>query len=101
MPTVGLYAGTKGAMEAMTRAFAADLGPKGITVNGVAPGATATEEFKQHTPLDKQNEAIENTALGRLGEPNDIAAVVSWLCSEDAAWVTAQIIDANGGLRRS
>ena len=101
MPAVGLYAGSKGAMEAITRAFAADLGPAGITVNGVAPGATATEEFQQHTSAAKKKETVENTALGRLGEPGDIVAVVAFLCCDDAHWVTGQIVDVNGGLRRS
>lgn len=101
MPAIGLYAGTKGAMESITRAFAGDLGPQGITVNGVAPGATATESFKSHVSAAKQKDAVANTALGRLGEPEDIAAVVAFLCSDDAGWITGQIIDVNGGLRRS
>ncbi len=100
MPHSGLYAGTKGAMESLTRAFAADLGSQNITVNGVAPGATATEAFKSAVPADVQKQTIDKTALGRLGTPEDIAAVVSFLLSDASRWITGQIIDVNGGLRR-
>jgi len=100
MPHSSLYAGTKGAMESLTRAFAADLGPQNITVNAVAPGATGTEVFKSEVPAAVQEQTIKNTALGRLGTPEDIAAAVSFLLSDDARWITGQIIDVNGGLRR-
>lgn len=100
MPGTGLYAGTKGALEAITRAFAADLGPEGVTVNAVAPGATATDRFKDAVPVAIQEQTIRDTALGRLGTPEDIADVVAFLLSNDAHWVTGQVLDANGGLRR-
>ncbi len=100
MPHSSLYAGTKGAMESLTRGFAADLGSQNITVNAVAPGATATEVFKSEVPAAVQEATIKNTALGRLGTPEDIAAAVSFLLSDDARWITGQIIDVNGGLRR-
>ena len=100
MPHSSLYAGTKGAMESITRGFAADFGPRNITVNGVAPGATATDVFKKSVPADVQQQTIDKTALGRLGTPEDIAAVVSFLLSDASGWITGQIIDVNGGLRR-
>ena len=100
MPGAGLYAGSKGAMEAITRAFAADLGPHGVTVNAVAPGATATDKFNTAVPDGVKQRTIESTALGRLGTPEDIADVVAFLLSDDARWITGQVIDANGGLRR-
>ena len=100
MPGSGLYAGAKGALESVTRAFAADLGPAGITVNAVAPGATATDAFTAEVPKEKQEQAVRSTALGRLGTPGDVAAVVSFLLSDDAGWVTGQVVDVNGGLRR-
>ena len=100
MPGAGLYAGSKGAIEAITRAFAADLGPHGITVNAVAPGATATEKFMATVSEEKKEQTIQDTALGRLGTPEDIAGVVAFLLSDDAHWVTGQVLDANGGLRR-
>ncbi len=101
MPGAALYAGTKGAMEAITRAFAADLGSRGVRVNAVAPGATATETFKAAVPEAVQRQTIGDTALGRLGEPEDIADVVAFMLSDDAHWVTGQVLDANGGLRRA
>ena len=99
-PGAGLYAGSKGALEAITRAFAADLGPQGMTVNAVAPGATATEQFTAAVPDGVKKQTIGNTALGRLGTPEDIADVVAFLLSDEARWVTGQVLDANGGLRR-
>ena len=100
MPATGLYAGAKGALESFTRAFAADLGPHGITVNAVAPGATATAEFNAAVPEEVKQRTIQGTALGRLGTPEDIADVVAFLLSADAHWVTGQVLDVNGGLRR-
>ncbi|WP_010164851.1 glucose 1-dehydrogenase [Sphingomonas sp. PAMC 26617] len=100
MPGSSLYAGTKGALEAFTRAFAADLGPLGITVNAVAPGATATDKFKTANSDAVKQKTIQDTALGRLGTPDDIADVVAFLLSDAAHWVTGQVLDANGGLRR-
>ncbi len=100
MPGAGLYAGSKGAMEAFTRAFAADLGPHGVTVNAVAPGATATPSFLAAISDEKKQQTIQDTALGRLGTPDDIADVVAFLLSDDAKWLTGQVLDANGGLRR-
>jgi 3-oxoacyl-[acyl-carrier protein] reductase len=96
-----LYAGTKGALEAMTRGFAADLGASNVTVNAVAPGATATDVFKSEVSDAVKEQTIQSTALGRLGLPEDIADVVAFLVSDDARWITGQVLDANGGLRRS
>ena len=101
MPGAGLYAATKGALESLTRVFAADLGPRKITVNAVAPGATGTDIFNAEISEKAKNETIENTALGRIGSPKDIADVVAFLLSTDAHWVTGQVLDVNGGLRRS
>ena len=101
MPGAGLYAGTKGALESVTRVFAADLGAKGINVNAVAPGATGTDQFNAHISDKARQETISNTAFGRIGTPQDIADVVSFLLSQDSHWVTGQVLDVNGGLRRS
>ena len=101
LPGASLYSGTKGALESITRVFAADLGPKRITVNAVAPGATGTEQFNAAISDKARQETVENTALGRIGLPEDIADVVAFLLSDDAHWVTGQVLDVNGGLRRS
>jgi 3-oxoacyl-[acyl-carrier protein] reductase len=93
------FAMTKGAIETMTKTVAAQLGPRGITVNAVAPGATrtATNAAVFDTPgLTEQISSM--TAFNRLGGPDDVADVVSFLASDAARWVTGQVIDASGGL---
>ena len=89
----------KAALEALTRGHAAELGPKKVTVNAVAPGVTDTEMSRAALPAEVKQHMIHNTALGRLGTPEDIADVVAFLASDDARWITGQFIDANGGLR--
>ena len=98
MPGYAIYNATKAAVEAFTHVFAKELRGRNITVNAVAPGPIATSLF-----LDgKTDEQIQNFAkmppLQRLGEPDDIAAVVAFLASADAGWVNGQILRANGGL---
>jgi NAD(P)-dependent dehydrogenase (short-subunit alcohol dehydrogenase family) len=88
------YAAGKAALEGMTRTMAAELGPRGITVNTVAPGATDTAML---TP-EVAAVLVPATALGRLGQPQDVAEVVAFLVSEAGGWITGQVIDANGGL---
>ncbi|MDF0376573.1 SDR family oxidoreductase [Streptomyces sp. KA12] len=93
------FAMTKGAIETMTKTIAVQLGPRRITVNAVAPGATrtATNGAVFDTPgLTEQISGM--TALNRLGGPDDVADVVAFLASHSARWVTGQIIDASGGL---
>ena len=93
------FAMTKGAIETMTKTIAVQLGPRRITVNAVAPGATrtATNGAVFDTPgLTEQISGM--TALNRLGGPDDVADVVTFLTSHAARWVTGQIIDASGGL---
>jgi 3-oxoacyl-[acyl-carrier protein] reductase len=95
----GLYSMTKAALDAMTLALAAELGPRGITVNTVAPGWTATDanaSARQDLALVRNVES--QTALRRLGAPDDIARAVAFLASEDSRWVTGQYIEASGGL---
>lgn len=94
----GLYAMTKAAVDAMTLAFAAELGPRGITVNAVAPGWTVTEaNAAARRDAETVRAVVDRTALGRLGTPEEIAAVVAFLASDDGGWVTGQYIEASGG----
>jgi len=93
-----VYAASKGAVHAMTGVLAQELGPKGITVNTVAPGVTATDRFRSGD-MRRAAQVVERTALGRIGEPADIAAAVAFLCGPDAAWITGTVIGAHGGLR--
>ncbi len=94
-----VYAAGKAALESLTASLAQELGPRGITVNAVAPGITNTDMLNAVMPADVQRAMAQNTALGRLGQPDDIADVVSFLCSDEARWITGQTLIANGGLR--
>jgi 3-oxoacyl-[acyl-carrier protein] reductase len=89
-----LYAGSKAAVEQFVRTLAKELGARGITVNAVAPGPTDTAMVSQLS----RDTAPAITPLGRLGQPADIADVVGFLASQDARWITGQIIGVNGGI---
>jgi 3-oxoacyl-[acyl-carrier protein] reductase len=91
------YAAAKGALDAMTRTWALELGPRGITVNGVAPGPTDTDAMRANVSQEMKDAMIKRTPLGRIGEPADIAAVVAFLASPDARWVTGHVLTATGG----
>ena len=98
-PKRAAYASMKGAIEVLTRHQAQELGPRDITVNVVAPGATATD-FSGGIVRDNPEVAAhiaEGTALGRTGKPQDIGPVVAFLCTPAAHWITAQRIEASGG----
>ncbi|OQR84407.1 short chain dehydrogenase/reductase family oxidoreductase [Achlya hypogyna] len=97
MPNYTLYATTKGAVEQLSRTLAKDLGRRGITVNTVSPGPTATELFFKDKSEATINMFKSLAPTGRLGEPQDIANVVAFIASPDAAWVNGQNIRANGG----
>ena len=89
-----VYAASKAAVEQFTRVLAKELGSRQITVNAVAPGATETDMIP-----DVAREVVpKQTPLGRLGQPEDIADVVAFVVSEEARWITGQIIGANGGM---
>jgi 3-oxoacyl-[acyl-carrier protein] reductase len=98
-PGSSVYAASKAALETITRSIAAEVGAKGITVNAVSPGITQTDMLAENIPEAIQQRMIANTALGRLGTPEDIADVVAFLVSDDARWITGQVIGASGGLR--
>lgn len=89
---------TKGAVNTMTLTLAQDLGPRGITVNAVAPGFTETGATSKLFTVQKVRDwAADFSVFKRIGQPDDIAAVAAFLASDDARWVSGQIIDASGG----
>lgn len=98
-PMASVYAATKAALNTITRVLAKELGPKRIRVNAVNPGGVATEGFQAAGFADSEFERsiVQNTPLGRLGQPDDIASVVTFLASNEARWVTGSLIDAAGG----
>ncbi|MET3424278.1 3-oxoacyl-[acyl-carrier protein] reductase [Actinoplanes tereljensis] len=97
-PGLSLYCASKAALEQVTSVAAKELGPRGITVNTVSPGATDTDLLRGGNSAEALEEEARLTALGRLGAPDDIAAVVAFLVSADGGWVTGQNIRATGGL---
>jgi 3-oxoacyl-[acyl-carrier protein] reductase len=97
-PTYGVYAGTKAAVEAMTSVFAKELRGRSITVNAVAPGPTATDLFLNGKPQEIVDRLSKLAPLERLGQPQDIAATVSFLVGSDGAWINGQTLRANGGI---
>jgi len=97
-PGLALYAGSKAALELFSAVAARELGPRGITVNTVSPGMTDTDMLRAGNPPDSLERAVGFTALGRLGQPADVASVVAFLAGPDSQWVTGQNIRATGGL---
>ncbi len=99
-PNGSVYSATKAAVDSITRSLAAELGPRRILVNSVLPGATETEGFNA-MPASRglRTALVPKTPLGRLGQPRDIANVVAFLASDEAGWITGQLIPVNGGLR--
>ena len=97
LPSHGVYAATKAAVEAMTHVLAKELGARGVTVNAVAPGPVATELFLTGRSNELIQRLTSDIPLGRLGQPDDIARVVSFLASSESGWINGQVVKANGG----
>jgi 3-oxoacyl-[acyl-carrier protein] reductase len=102
-PNFSIYSATKGALDAITRVLAKELGPRQIRVNSINPGATATEGARTLGMIgvgsDSEKQMIAMTPLGRVGQPSDIAPTAVFLASDESGWVTGEIICASGGWR--
>jgi 3-oxoacyl-[acyl-carrier protein] reductase len=101
LPNSAVYSATKSAVESISRSLATELAPRKIRVNTIAPGGVETEGLHEvgiaGTEFEKQ--MVARTALGRLGQPEDIARVAVFLASNDSAWLTGERITASGGFR--
>lgn len=99
VPDRTAYAGAKSAISSFTRTWALELAQEGITVNAVAPGPTETEMFRENTPAGSEAERrfLSLIPLKRLGKPDEIAALIAFLLSEDAGFITGQTVFADGG----
>ena len=96
-PGYAIYGATKAAVEVLTTILSKELGSRGIRVNAVAPGPTATHLLENSRP-EIIDHLVKTTPLGRLGTPEDIASVVSFLAGPDAGWVDGQTLRVNGGV---
>jgi 3-oxoacyl-[acyl-carrier protein] reductase len=96
-----VYTATKGAVDAVTRVLAKELGPKKIRVNSINPGGVETEGTHRIGVVgsDFAMQLIDQTPLGRFGQPEDIAPVAVFLASEASGWLTGELLSASGGLR--
>ena len=91
------YAASKSGIIGFTRTIAVEYGKKGITANCIAPGRVSTPMVNA-VPYEKNEEFIKITPVGRLGQPEEVAAAVSFLCSEEAGYITGATLDINGGM---
>ncbi len=98
-PEMSVYAPAKAGLEALTLLLASELGARGITVNAVLPGATATDLNARARDPEQSRLIAKTIALGRVGQPEDIADIVAFLASHEGRWITGQRIDATGGQR--
>jgi len=100
-PASVVYTGTKGAVDAVTRVLAKELGPKNIRVNAINPGMIETEGYHDlgMAGSDFEKQGVQQTPLGRVGQGDDIAPVAAFLASADSKWITGETIRVAGGLR--
>ena len=100
-PTTSVYSGTKGAVDAITGVLSREFGPRKIRVNSVNPGIVNTEGTRSagFVGSDFERLVVEQTPLGRTGQPQDVSSVVTFLASDDSAWISGELIKVAGGYR--
>ena len=96
-PGQTVYSASKAALIGLTKTLAREYASRGITVNAVAPGFIDTDMTK-NLPADAKKFMLEQIPLGRMGQPEDVAAAVLFLCSDEASYVTGQVLRVNGGM---
>jgi 3-oxoacyl-[acyl-carrier protein] reductase len=94
---LSVYSATKAALDGFTRSLARELGSRNITVNSIAPGYLTTE-MTEELDSEQMRQIVKRTPLGRLGSPEDVAKVVSFIASDDASFITGQVIVVDGGI---
>ena len=94
---LAVYSATKAALDGVTRALARELGPRGVTVNSVAPGYIETA-MTEELSAEQMQQIVRRTPVGRLGEPADVAAMVAYLAGDDASFITGQVLVVDGGI---
>jgi 3-oxoacyl-[acyl-carrier protein] reductase len=101
LPGSTVYAGTKAAVDTITRVLAKELGARKIRVNSINPGMIETEGTHSHGIMgsDFEKQVIATTPLGRIGQPDDVAKIAVFLASEDSGWVSGETLLASGGLQ--
>ena len=98
LPGDVVYASSKGALDSFTLGLAREVGPEGIRVSCVRPGITRTEIFEASIGIERAEEiARKNTVMGRICEPEEVANLVVWICTDEASYVTSTIYDISGG----
>jgi len=91
------YAAAKAGVEAFTKSLAKEVGKRDITINAVAPGFITTDMTEQNEGVNSKD-LVKDIPLGRFGEPDEVASLISFLCSDEASYITGQTIHINGGL---
>jgi len=101
VPGAAVYSGTKGAVDAVTRSLAKELGPRGIRVNAINPGMVETEGLHNagFVESDFRKQVEGQTPLGRIGQPEDIASAAVFFASSDSSWITGETLTVAGGYR--
>ena len=97
-PAMSAYGGSKAAVEQLTRCLAVELGPAGVRVNVVSPGMTMTPMLEGNMDQQGIEQVASHTPLRRVGTPEDVAEAVLFLASDQAGWITGQVVQSSGGL---